>query len=222
MVSEERKQKLLLQINKLDAYHEIQNLMGRTMAAFNFREADKVLKNFALDNENVWLEFADEGVFEGKEAVTTIVNETVGKKPLPGEMIDLQLTTPIIEVAGDLQTAEAVWWCPGAGSVLQEKGDPKAIWLWGSIAADFVNENGEWKILHLHYFRDIKCDYKKGWVEDTSMVDRPNKAMHPMSKPTTYHNPYTPLSIRYGIPAAPYEYEHYTDSSWMTRNDKTK
>ena len=63
------------------------------------------------------------------------------------------------------------------------------------VGADLIFRN-EWKIWHLHYFRFIRCDYEKGWVKDTSMINRLNTPMHPLSKPTTYHNPYSPLSIR--------------------------
>ena len=222
MISKERKEKLLRGMKRLEAYQEIQNQMGRMIAAFDFREAEKVLSYFALDLPDVSLEVADEGVFEGKEAVEAIIRETVGKEPLPGEMTDIQLTTPIIEVAGDGESARAVWWCPGAGSLVEEGKDPKAIWLWGDIAVDFVRcADGAWKIRHLHYFRVIKCNYDKGWTEDTSMINRPNTAMHPLSQPSTYHNPYSPLAVRYGIPAAPYPYDTDRGEKWMLRNDKT-
>ena len=227
MADQDRKEKLLRSLERLEAYQEIQNQMGRMIAAFNFREARKVLSFFALDCPDVSLKVADEGVFEGPEAVTAIVMETVGKEPLPGEMTDIQLTTPIIEVAQDGQSARAVWWCPGAGTLVPGEAQtgtsnaPRAIWLWGDIGADFVKTGETWKIRHLHYFRVIKCAYEKGWVEDTSMINRPNTAMHPLSKPATYHNPYSPLAVRYGIPAAPYPYETDRGENWMTRSDKT-
>ena len=221
MIELERKQQLLAKIQRVEAYHEIQNEMGRLTAAFNFRQADRVLSHFALDMEDVSLEYADEGVFEGAEAVTTIINEVVGAEVKPGEMLDLQLTTPMIEVAGDGKTAKAVWWCPGGGAIPQEDGDPKAIWAWGMVAVDFILENDLWKVWHLHYFRYMKCDYHKGWVEDTSMINRLNTPVHPLAKPTTYHNPYSPLSIREAIPACPRPYDTYTDMSWMLNKDKT-
>ena len=221
-ISQEKKENLKNAIRRLQAYQEIQNNMGRCLAAFNFRQADKVLNYFALEQEDVWLEFADEGVFKGPNAVETIIKEVVGAEAKPGEMLDLQLTTPIVEVAKDLQTAKAVWMSPGGGAIPMEDGDPMAIWCWGMIAADFILENEEWKIWHLHYFRFIKCDYDKGWVKDTSMINRPNTPMHPLSSPSTYHSPYSPLSVREGIPAAPRPYETWADSSWMLERDKSK
>ncbi|MCI9006535.1 MAG: SnoaL-like domain-containing protein [Lachnospiraceae bacterium] len=223
MITEARREHLFVSLKRLEACHEIQNEMGRTIAAFNFRQADRVLEHFALEREDVSLEYADEGVFKGKEAVTTIIRETVGRKVLPGEMLDLQLTTPMIEVAEDLKTAKAVWWCPGGGTVLQEGRDPDAIWVWGMIGADFVLTDGEWKIWHLHYFRYIKCLYEKGWVEDTSMIHRLNTPMHPLANPTTYHNPYSPLSVREAVPACPRPYvSHEGTADWMLEKDKTR
>jgi hypothetical protein len=222
MIAENRKKELIKSIEKLEAYQEIQNEMGRAIAAFNFRQADRVLRHFALNRHDVSLEYADEGVFEGKEAVTTIINEVVGAKPKVGEMIDIQLTTPMLEVADDLQTVKAVWWCPGAGAIAHEDKDPDAIWVWGMLAADFVREGDDWKIWHLHYFRYIKCLYDKGWVDDTSMINRLNTPVHPLAKPVTYHNPYSPLCIREAIPACPRPYETYSGPAWMLEKDKTK
>lgn len=216
MIAEERKKALFNAMQKLEAYRQIQNEMGRAVAAFNFRQADRLLSFFALDKEDVSLEYADEGVFNGPEAVRTIIQEVVGKEPKPGEMLDMQLTTPIIEIADDLQTAKCVWWMPGAGAIPQKGGDPMAIWAWGELAVTFAQEDGRWKIWKLHYFRYMKCDYKKGWVDDTSMINRLNTPLHPMADTTTYHNPYSPASIRVGLPCPPKPYRTYTeaDENW--------
>ena len=221
-VSEERKTNLVSAVRRLQAYEEIQNNMGRLIAAFNFRQADKVLGHFALGRPDVWLEFADEGVFEGPDAVRQIVMETVGAPVKPGEMLDLQLNTPIIEVARDLQAAKGVWWAPGGGAIPQDDAPPKAIWYFGMVAVDFIFLDGAWKVWHMHWFRFIKCSYEKGWVEDTSMINRLNVPVHPLAKPTTYHNPYSPLSIRDGIPAAPRPYDTWADSGWMLERGKSR
>lgn len=222
MITEERRQRLYAGMVKLEAEHEIENLMGRVIAAFNFRQAEKLLGYFDLSDPKVSLEVADEGLFAGTEAVSAFVRETVGMPQQPGEMLDMQLTTPIIEVADDLQSARALWWCPGAGAIPREGELPQAIWAWGMIAADIILSGEEWKVLHFHYFRLIKCDYHKGWVEDTSMINRLNTPVHPLAKPTTWHDPYSPLNIRQGIPAAPRPYKSYDGSEWMLEKDKSK
>ena len=47
-------------MQKLEAYRQIQNEMGRAVAAFNFRQADRLLSFFALDKADVSLEYADD------------------------------------------------------------------------------------------------------------------------------------------------------------------
>ena len=224
MMTYERKIQLMNQINRLDAYQEIQNTMGRFIAAINFRQIEKISSFFALEHDDVSFEYADEGVFEGKDAVLAGISYLIGREIKPGEMIDLQLTTPIIEVAKDVKTARALWWSPGAASVLQENQDPQAQWMWGDFAVDFIFEDNTWKIWHLHYFTLIHCDYHKGWVDDTTLINRLNTPMHPKAKPSTWHHPYHPTAVRYGIPAAPFAYDTYDekDRYWMLRNDKTR
>ena len=224
MIEQERKERLLQNIRKLEAYHEIENLMGRACAALNFQRTKEVLSYFALDREDVSLEYADEGVFEGEEAVRAAFEDLIMKPDTKGYMLDMQLTTPMIEVADDVKTAKALWWCPGISSLPREGEDPEAVWCWGMVGADLISEENEWKIWHLHYFRFIRCDYEKGWVKDISMINRLNTPMHPLSKSSTYHNPYSPLSVREGIPACPRPYDTYenSDKGWMLNKDKTK
>jgi hypothetical protein len=53
------------------------------------------------------------------------------------------LTTPVIEVAGDCETARAVWLCPGLEGMTP---------TWTKFGCDFKRQDGEWKIWHLHAY----------------------------------------------------------------------
>ena len=224
MIDQKRKEELFRKIGRLNSYHEIQNLMGRATAALNFQRGEELLSYFALEKDDVSLEYADEGVFTGKEAVEAAVNDLIVKPLQKGYMLDMQLTTPMIEVAEDGKTAKGLWWCPGIGTLPKQDEDPQAIWCWGMVGVDLILDGDIWKIWHLHYFRFIRCDYHKGWVEDSSMRNRLNTPMHPLSSPSTYHDPYSPLSVREGIPACPRPYTVYeeSDRNWMLNRDKTK
>lgn len=220
-VSKERITKTLNSMKKLSGYYEIENLMGRFIAACNFKQKDVAFSYFS-EREDIYCEFADEGLFEGPEAVKAVGNIVLGEQPIAGDMLDIQLTSPMVEVADDLATAKGVWWTAGAASIPKENEDPQALWCWGAIAADFIFENNEWKIWHLHYFRWIKCDYHKGWVDDTSLENRANTSLHPLAKASRYHNPFTPYCIRDGLPACPRPYATYDGDAWMLCRDKTK
>lgn len=179
-------------ISKLTAYRNIQNQMGRAVAAFNFGQQKKFL-NYFSDDPDTSIEYADEGRFVGKDALDEITAKLFADNNKTGYMLDLQLTTPIIEVAEDGHTAKCLWWCPGAGSILQKNSDPEPIWQWGEISVDFKLKN-VWKIWHFHYFTLIKCNYHKGWVEDTSMINRPNTPYLKHAQAPTYHEPLFPNS----------------------------
>lgn len=66
-------------------------------------------------------------------------------------------TTGLVEIAEDRKTAKGVWYTPGAigmGGSVQG--------MWERYAIDFVNENGVWKIWHLHVYTDFSYSLKSG------------------------------------------------------------
>lgn len=212
-----RQQELEHRTLRLEAYREIQNLMGRFLIYCNFRQMDKALGLMALEEKDVSVEVADDGLFTGKAAVEAAAEHYLGRPLAEGELQDIHLASPIIEVAADAVTARAQWVCPGIGALPRPAGEPQPIWNWGIIGADFICTNGEWKIWHVHWYRLMKCDYELGWVRDVSMENRPNAPRHPLAGPTTYHNPYTPLSIRECIPAVPEPYDTWDGEDWMMK-----
>jgi hypothetical protein len=66
-------------------------------------------------------------------------------------------TTGVVEIAEDRKTAKGVWYTPGAigmGGSIQG--------MWERYGIDFVNENGVWKIWHLHVYTDFSYSLKAG------------------------------------------------------------
>ena len=53
MIDNNRKELLINKLNKLNSYHEIQNIMGRLTAALNFQRKDEILSYFALNHDDV-------------------------------------------------------------------------------------------------------------------------------------------------------------------------
>jgi len=60
--------------------------------------------------------------------------------------------TPVIEVAGDGQTAKGIWYSIGLAvrGTVAEGGQTSIStgWMWEKYAADFAKEDGKWKIWH--------------------------------------------------------------------------
>lgn len=87
-------------------------------------------------------------------------------KPRPvlgrGAMMIHTLATPMIVVAGDGQTARAVWESPGHETI----GKPESCeWAWGKISADFIKLDGKWYIWHYHWFRTMRTKFNVPWAD---------------------------------------------------------
>jgi hypothetical protein len=66
-------------------------------------------------------------------------------------------TTPIIEIAGDGKTAKGIWYSPGLGLSARINGTNVSYggtFFWEKYGADFIKENGVWKIWHLQMWYD--------------------------------------------------------------------
>ena len=66
-------------------------------------------------------------------------------------------TTAIIEVAGDGKTAKGVWYSPGIGLSARINGTNVSYggtFFWEKYGADFMKENGVWKIWHCQMWYD--------------------------------------------------------------------
>jgi hypothetical protein len=78
------------------------------------------------------------------------------------------LTTPIIEIAGDGKTAKAVWYSPGLGLSSRINGENVTVgstFFWEKYGADFVKEDGEWKIWHCQMFYDFTPSFPASMTE---------------------------------------------------------
>lgn len=66
------------------------------------------------------------------------------------------LTTPVIEVAEDGQSAQALWYTPGViFSTLNPQKEREGMWMYERYGADFVKEDGEWVYLNLRVCPDV-------------------------------------------------------------------
>ena len=72
--------------------------------------------------------------------------------------------TPVIEIAKDRKTAKGVWYSQGNHTDITTRG-PLSQWTWGFYAADFVLEDGAWKLWHLQYLEDMKAPVGTNWAK---------------------------------------------------------
>ncbi len=211
---EERLALLEHELSRLKAVDLIQNLMGRYTVNHTPATMHRAVHFFALDRPDVSAEMGDRGVFFGEEGIRALFQGEFPMEPV-GNLLLHYLATPMIEVAGDGQTARGVWRSPGVEAVRRGPDVPPVpLWSFGAYAADFVRTGTGWKILHLRWLRTIKCTFADGWVDDLSMTFGGPVADQPYIAPNTYHNPYTPDSTQEPVPPCPPAYDTYNGPQW--------
>jgi hypothetical protein len=100
------------------------------------------------------------------------------------------LTTPVIQIAGDGKTAKGIWmsW----GHLTQAMGGKfLTSWAYEKYGIDFIKEDGQWKIWHLHTFVDFYSPVDGTWT-DPQTNGASNKERSDLDTPPPPDAPFTP------------------------------
>lgn len=199
-------------VQKLMDIHDLKQLMAR----YEYYHAGGLHREcigLFSQRDDVKVEIANLGIFDGQEGLerffvgaNTFAEDDDERK---GQMHLHLLTTPIIEIAGDRQTAQAIWLSPGAESA---PGKMEDSWCWVKYGIDFVRENGAWKFWHFHMYRIFTVPYNKSWAdveyEDARFLPEPIRP----HRPNSYRWEYSRDSAFEIVPRIPEPYEHWDDS----------
>ena len=139
---------------------DIQNVMGWHVwyhaHYLNDVELDKVwVSTRPYVDTAVWAQ--NSNYWQGMDAIRAYYGPKVDPKTQAGAFQFHTLTSPIIVIADDRKTAKGVWYTPGMVG-----GYRAGSWLWERYGVDFVNENGNWKIWHLHVYTDFGAQASLG------------------------------------------------------------
>lgn len=72
-----------------------------------------------------------------------------------GVLLMHTLTTPLVEVADDGETAQAMWYSLGQVTNAGADGSATGMWMQERYAVDFIKEDGQWKIWHFFVGTDM-------------------------------------------------------------------
>lgn len=157
-------------------------------------------------------------VVVGAENVRNFMLSVGRGGPKPGTMNLHLLTTPVIEVARDGQTAQGLWLSPGAESFIVE-GKPDAHWTSIRIASDFIKEDEEWKLWHYHRFDVYEARYGESWVAEATGETAPPRLrkLPEGAKPSAHSWSYSRTTRVPNIPAPPEPYDTWSDARSSAR-----
>lgn len=132
---------------------------GPNAATASFSSPNWIMQGYSTVKENYGQANQDNKVKE-LEAVSKLYPEVenIPENLGAGHEYAMHLnTTPIIEIAGDGQTAKGIWYSPGIGLSAQINGtsvNTGGTFFWEKYGADFVKEDGEWKMWHCQMYYD--------------------------------------------------------------------
>jgi len=216
-------------------YAQIQNVMARHMYLHGVgKHAEELDQIWAKKHEIIWSGASGSWVGDSfknaydtmhrksdqanLERVIKLHPEVENKKENwgIGTLIVHTLTTPLIEIAEDGQTAKGIWDSPGIMSEINWDGTPSANYMWEKYGVDFVKEDGEWKIWHVRTYYDAVYGTNKSWTDpppNPPAPQMPHNAILPKadkSLSVTY-NAYSPTTVPQLIPEMPEPYKTFSD-----------
>ena len=212
----------------------VQNLMGIFSGHYLLKKEKDIVAELFSGREDISLGI-NTGYYEGREAVESYYDAIHQKNLLTTKLIMEKypeefrnktpeeaygcgllnykpLDTPVVEIAGDRETARGIWTCRNSYSDLTT-GGPVTFYEWGWVAADFVREDAGWKIWHLLILNDVHVQAGLQYYE----ADKPYETVpgfeaigdFRMPEPnvkTTLRAPYAPDRPRTPAPEVPKPY----------------
>lgn len=178
-------------VQRLIDRNEVANVMGRYVYGHFCNDYNGVFELFAK-RDDVTAEIANWGVYKGSTSIRRLYPEMHAKFLLGDGLGRLHancVTTPVIEVAGDGETAKGLWFITGAETSPGNDGVLDPHWTWARYAMDFIKEDGQWKIWHLHTVGLFHTPFSTSWVDykephrDLDWIPAELKA----DEPTTFH-----------------------------------
>jgi hypothetical protein len=227
-------EQLALTVQRLQDVHEISNLMSRLVYLGERWDYEGMLACFAQATPGVTVEIGRRGVFEGIDGARRTLVE-IGKLMDRGHAAgmrevfpDLEIAddahvgrqenqaigTPLIEVAGDGQTAKGLWSTPASQTQFHHgTGKPAAYWLWIRYAVDFVREPLAWRIWHFHLIPRFRTPFEQSWVESSTVRLQPPPDFPKPDRPTTeYFDSYEMTLPVKDVPRPPEPYQTFDET----------
>ena len=177
--------RLAAQVQRLSDIADIQEVMSRHAWYYSAGQHERELEElFALELPDVsfgtnggwWVgeaslrrAYVDWFEIQAKKDLAALSRRHPEVKDVPenllaGTSMMHTITTPLVVVAEDGQTAKGLFYSPG--QVTQTPlGQPTANWMWERYAVDFIKQDGRWKIWHFNVFTDFSAPPGGDWTK---------------------------------------------------------
>lgn len=161
-------QELLRRIERQEAVTAIQNILGTYTALHVASRQEETCDLYCKKTLGTYCAFGN-AVYNGHEGVRNhfIGQMAEAEKDLTGKLYLHEMVTPIIEVAGDCQTAKVMISTVGCETGMDDDGGLLSLWSFARYRFDFAKEDGQWKIWHQKFYITFLTPFKgEGWTEE--------------------------------------------------------
>lgn len=217
----------------------IVNLAGKYVTSLLLKKEGNIFDRFWSQEEDACLSFND-GSYLGPEALRAYyeqeVKNTAAQSQMlkelfseklghlsdeelfgAGQMRGLPITTPVIEIAADGQSAKGLWHVQGAENGLTVYG-PLSRWTLGFLAIDFRKEGEDWKLWHVLHAEDVVAPMGESWLRPKEREAKAEFAAAAEWKRLPYtvvrenYRPYAPDRPFTAPPAIPEAYDTFSNT----------
>lgn len=205
-------------MDRWEARRSIKNLAVRFITQdYLLRREKDMYTNYWSLAEDVSLG-VNEGFYSGAEAVKGYYDAIYAQTKLESELIRKKYPTrlgaksedeiygvgvlharplenPVIEIAGDNKTAKGIW-CTHAMNVELTPAGQVSFWEWAHIAIDFRKEDGQWRIWHMLYLRDLYLPSGQSWADSAPKYDFPDDELYAELRSFQFPKPNIAVTLR--------------------------
>lgn len=174
--------------NLLHDAQDLENLQRIYGYYLDRNQWDQLADLFA---ENATLEWAQQGVYIGKQHIRAFLNLFGPQGATDGVLNDHIQLQPIVDVAPDGMTARI----RSREFAMLGKYRGSGTWSEGTYENTFVKQNGVWKFQSLHFYPTFITDYDKGWAKDAQPAPTASTQLPPDRPPTQTYEIYPKANV---------------------------
>lgn len=179
-------------LDRVNARGEVENVFNRYQYLHTSFQDDKIIRDLWVKKgtPGISAQYTNTGVYDTWDSVMAYHRN----RPSPiGKLLVHFTTTPLIEVAGDGQTAKGVWIVAGVESGMSdpevaskapadmfEPGlvEGKKVWAhWIQVRyyLDFLKQDGQWKIWHFRCVEVSRAPFHENWIAFAAQMEANEK-----------------------------------------------
>jgi len=158
------------------------------------------------------------GIYRGKEGIRRYFSGEKARSMNPEVLHLIMQLSGVVDIEPDGKTARGRWY--GFGAVaLPANGGVMQDFTAGIYTAEYIKENGNWKIHKLMWNPVFNAPPALGWVKPERVINIPPEGLPPASRPDKPRNVETRYPSGY-IP--PFHYPHPVTGKKTTERNRNK